>query len=119
MPTSHASPTLTLVFTTLAAAVAALASWGAARATSGSGGAVARPFAPRLLVALGAALAWMAAWIVVARTGALLDFARRPPPMMLMMLATVGAGLAIGLSPLGARLARGLPLAALVGFQAF
>jgi hypothetical protein len=39
--------------------------------------------------------------------------------MLLMMIATVGAGLAIGLSPLGARLARALPLAALVGFQAF
>jgi hypothetical protein len=61
----------------------------------------------------------MAAWVLVARTGALLDVSRRPPPLMLMMLATVGAGLGIGLSPLGRRLAHGLPLAALIGFQAF
>jgi hypothetical protein len=119
MPANEASPTLTLAFTALAAAVAAVASWGAARATAASAGTVARPFAPRLLVALGAAVVWMGAWIAVARTGALLDFARRPPPMLFMMVATLGAGLAIGLSPLGLRLARGLPLAALVGFQAF
>lgn len=117
MQTNAASPTLTLVFAALAAAVAALASWGAATATSA--GAAPRPAAPRLLLALGVAVVWMGLWFAVARTGALLDFARRPPPMLLMMAATLGAGLAIGLSPLGARLARRLPLAALVGFQAF
>jgi hypothetical protein len=115
MPANQASPTLTVVFAALAAAVAALASWGAARATAASGG----RFAPRLLAAGAVAAAWMGIWVAVARSGALLDFARRPPPMLLMMIATVGAGLAIGLSPLGARLARALPLAALVGFQAF
>jgi hypothetical protein len=35
------------------------------------------------------------------------------------MVASVVAAVALGVSPLGARLARGLPLAALVGFQAF
>jgi hypothetical protein len=60
----------------------------------------------------------MAAWALVARTGVLLRFDHRPPPMVFLIGATLGAGVAIGASPLGARLSR-LPLAALVGFQAF
>jgi hypothetical protein len=39
--------------------------------------------------------------------------------MMLMMLASIAAGLAVGLSPIGGRLARRLPLAVLVGLQGF
>jgi hypothetical protein len=118
MPTQTPT-TLTVLFVALAASVAALATWGTARATVGQGSPPrAGRLAPRLLVALAAAAAWMAAWALVARSGALLDFGRRPPPMLLMMLATVAAAVAIGASPLGARLAR-LPLVALVGFQAF
>lgn len=109
---------LTVVFMALAVGVAALASWGTARANARAG-AVTRPGARHLLIALGAAIAWMGVWFVVARSGALLRFDHRPPPMLLMMVATLAAGLALGLSPLGGRLARGLPLAALVGFQAF
>lgn len=117
---SQTPAVLTLLFTVLAVATAVVASWGAGRALSrakapGRGSFSAAAFAGALAVAA----IWMAAWVLVARSGALLDFARRPPPMLLMMLATVAAGLGIGLSPLGRRLAHGLPLAALVGFQAF
>jgi hypothetical protein len=111
------SPTplaLTWAFTALTAVVAAVAAWSAARVA-----ATPNPTVPRALLTFGVAAAWMALWALVARSGALLDFERRPPPMMLMMLASIVAALALGLSPLGARLARGLPLAALVGFQAF
>jgi hypothetical protein len=112
--TTQTLPALTVVFSILAVVVAALAAWGAARATAPAGRA-----GPRLALAFGVAAAWMAAWALVARSGALLDLARRPPPLVLMMAATLAAGIGIGASPLGGRLARGLPLAALVGFQAF
>src|SRR6476659_3788021 len=108
---SAASSVVVLGIAGLAGAVALAGAWVFARAGTGER-------ARRFALALGAAVAWMAATALVARSGVLLDFARRPPPMMLVMVASVAAGLAIGLGPVGARLARGLPLAVLVGFQA-
>jgi len=107
---------LTLVFVVLSAIVATLGAWAAALAPAAGP----RPsrVAPRWLAAAAVVAVWMAVWALVARTGALLRFDHRPPPLLLMLVATVAAGVAIGASPLGARLAR-LPLAALVGFQAF
>jgi hypothetical protein len=105
---------LTALFVALAVVVAVTAAWGVARSAP-AGAARGRRFA----LSLGIAAAWMALWALVARSGALLDFARRPPPMLLLVLATLGAGQALGWSRVGARLASGLPLAALVGFQAF
>jgi len=61
----------------------------------------------------------MAFIAVLALSGLLGRFDLRPPPLMLWMLSTLGAALAVGLSPLGKRLATELPLVALVGFQAF
>lgn len=54
----------------------------------------------------------------LARSGLLARFDLRPPPLMLLMGGTFAWALAVGLSPLGRRLAE-LPLSALVGFQAF
>jgi hypothetical protein len=116
MPTP---PSLTVAFCTLAVLVAALAAGGAAFAPArAGGGAAGLTRVPRFLGAAVAVAAWMAIWILVARSGALLQFERRPPPLLLMMFASVAAGVALGASRLGARLAR-LPLAVLVGFQAF
>jgi hypothetical protein len=109
---------LTVIFCSLAVLVAALAAGGAALAPAADGVPGPARRAPRLATAAAVAAAWMAIWIVVARSGALLQFQRRPPPLLLMMVATVAAGVALGASPLGARLSR-LPLALLVGFQAF
>lgn len=61
----------------------------------------------------------MAFIAVLALSGLLGRFDLRPPPLMLWMLSTLGAAVAVGLSPLGKRLATRLPLVALVGFQAF
>lgn len=108
---------VTFAFVLLAAGVAALAAWGVARA--GSPPLSPRASTPRLLVALGVAAAWMILWAVVARSGAFLQFTRRPSPFLFVLVGTLGAGLALGLSPLGGRLARGVPLAALVAFQGF
>jgi hypothetical protein len=107
---------LTLGFSVLAAGVAGLAAWGIALATGPVSAGAASRRAPRLLAV---AALWMAAWALLARSGVLLDVARRPPPMMFMLAASVAAGVALGASPLGGRLARRLPLVALVAFQVF
>lgn len=64
-------------------------------------------------------LLWLCALAVVARTGVLLRFEQRPPPLMLMMAVTIGLATYTGSSRLGRELARNLPLGALVGFHAF
>jgi hypothetical protein len=68
------------------------------------------------LFGIGGFMAFIAA---LALSGLLGRFDLRPPPLMLWMISTLGAAVAVGLSPLGKRLATGLPLVALVGFQAF
>jgi hypothetical protein len=63
--------------------------------------------------------AWMTLTGLLAARGVLSDLVRRPPPMLLVIVAALGLAVALGLSRAGGRLARGLPLAALVGFHAF
>jgi hypothetical protein len=68
------------------------------------------------------AIAAITGWLVIT---ALIPMSRVlehdvvPPPAMLFFATCNVAALALALSPLGARLARGLPAVALVGFQAF
>jgi hypothetical protein len=66
-----------------------------------------------------AAAVWMAFWWLVAASGALAEFDRRPPPFVFMLFAVFAISAAIAFSPLGKRLAHGVPLAALVAFQSF
>jgi hypothetical protein len=62
---------------------------------------------------------WLGLFAGLALSGLLARFDLRPPPLLLgMSMAVVGA-LGFSLSADGKRLAQGLPLAALVGFQAF
>lgn len=70
------------------------------------------------LVALLGIVGFLSFLAALALTGLLGRFDLRPPPLMLWMAATLGSAIALGLSPLGKRLAS-LPLIALVGFQAF
>jgi len=81
---------------------------------------VARAGASRRTVAATAlgALAWLGLWAVVARSGVLLRFDARPPPILGMMLASGALGVILGLSRIGGMLTR-LPLALLVGVHAF
>ena len=62
--------------------------------------------------------AWMAATLGAAAAG-VLRFDSRPPTMMLLFVAVFALALGVGFSRAGTRLALGLPLAALVGFQGF
>lgn len=73
----------------------------------------------QLLAFLGAAMVWQAATVGLALSGALARFDARPPLLMVLLLGVAGGATALARSGFGATLQRGLPLAALVGFQAF
>ena len=71
------------------------------------------------VLAAGGMFGFMALIAVLALTGVLARFDLRPPPFLFWALSTLGLGLGVGLSPLGRRLATGLPFAVLVGVQVF
>lgn len=83
--------------------------WAGRRLGEGPGMAVA--------AAAGTAL-WLAVTAGAAASGAL-NFDGTPPTMVLLMASILAIALGIGLSRVGGRLAAGVPLAALVGVQAF
>jgi hypothetical protein len=62
--------------------------------------------------------AWMAGTYALAASGRL-AFGPMPPPLGVLFVAIAVGSVALGTSRLGERLARGLPLAVLVGAQAF
>jgi hypothetical protein len=66
-----------------------------------------------------AVLAWMALSAALAESGVLARNDLRPPPLALAMLTFVLSGLLLGLSRIGTTFITGLPLAWLVGAQAF
>jgi hypothetical protein len=69
----------------------------------------------------GAAAALAAGWIAltgVAGARGVLHF-EAPPTMLVAILGSIVMAIALGLSPVGKRIAVGVPLAALVGYQGF
>lgn len=71
------------------------------------------------LGALAVVSVWMGVTGAAADSGILQRFDRMPPPLMIVLFMVITTALGLGFSSVGARLAHGLPLAALVGFQAF
>jgi hypothetical protein len=69
--------------------------------------------------AIGVVAGWMALTAGVAASGLLTRFDIVPPPMAVMIAAVLALSMAIGLSHVGAGLAREVPLHVLVGVQAF
>jgi len=65
------------------------------------------------------ATAWLTIVLGLAVSGALADWQRTPPALMLVAVGVVLLGVRLARSAAGARLAAGLPLALLVGFQGF
>jgi hypothetical protein len=118
MPTVEASPLVSFGIPAIALAVVGLFLAGVARAGRAVGDPPGQRAAVTRRAAAGIAL-WLAATGGLAAAGALARFDVRPPPFMAMMILTIAATIALARSGLGARLARGLPLAALVGAQAF
>ncbi len=70
------------------------------------------------LGAAAATLAWLALTGALAQAG-LFAFGAMPPPLLALMGGVFIALTALTVGPVGRRLALGLPMAALVGFQAF
>jgi hypothetical protein len=73
----------------------------------------------RTLAAAALALGWCALQAALAGGGVLARFDARPPPLALFLVAVFAGGIALGASRFAAPLAHALPLAGLVGFQAF
>lgn len=73
----------------------------------------------RVLAVTATAAAWWALTGALAASGTLARFDVLPPPMALMMATVLTLGVLIARSELGGALARGTPLWALVGLQAF
>jgi hypothetical protein len=67
----------------------------------------------------GGVVAWLLVTALVAASGVLRRFDATPPPFAALVVAVGVIGIAVPCAPLGTRLARGLPLWALVGFQVF
>lgn len=62
---------------------------------------------------------WLALTALVASAGLLRDFAPVPPPLLRLVIPTTLATAIVAFSPIGTRLATGLGLTVLIGFQAF
>ncbi|MEO0559126.1 MAG: hypothetical protein AAF170_13190 [Bacteroidota bacterium] len=76
----------------------------------------------RLRRVLGTAIGlvvWLGITAGLARSGVLSNFDALPPRAPILLVALTAGTVAFAFSPIGARLASGLPLAALVGVQAF
>ena len=115
VPMVNASPVLLWSFVALAIAIAGAY----VVAVHASAGHTTRSSARRdtMLAALATAT-WLAVTLALAASGRL-SFTSRPPTAGVLIVVGVGLAIAVGTSRLGARLATGIPLAALIGVQAF
>ncbi len=71
-----------------------------------------------ILFGLGAA-GWLGLAGGLAHAGVLADFSRRPPPLMLLLVPTIGLAAWLASSRVGREVSRSAPLWALVGLHAF
>jgi len=62
---------------------------------------------------------WLGGSTLIAESGILREFNRRPPPFLLMALGFTLATAALAFSPVGTRLVKGIGIGWLIGFQAF
>lgn len=118
MPVANGSLPLQLSFVALALALvgAAVAAVPAASIACGDPPEVAHARGRRFILITAA---WLALVTILAASGLLADFSRTPPPFMPLALSMVILGVVLAQSETGDRLARGIPLAWLVGIQAF
>ena len=115
---SMASMWVRAAFAGLPALLVVVTAWGIATAWRHTG--ADRNTARRAgTTALAAGAAWMMATALVAVSGVLRQWDWVPPPFALVPVLVLAGGAALALSPVGRRLASGVPLAALVGVQAF
>jgi hypothetical protein len=62
---------------------------------------------------------WLLATGLLAASGRLANWATLPPPLMVLLVGTMLLTITLAFAPFGTRLNAGLPVAALVGYQAF
>ena len=111
----NASPMLLSSFVALAILVAAVF----VTAVHVSGVHAARASARRdTVAAVAGTTVWLAATFALGASGRL-SFTSRPPSAGILIAAAIAVAFAVGTSGLGSRLATGIPLAALIGAQAF
>jgi hypothetical protein len=115
MPAYSLADPPVLAFVVLPAAIAILFVWGVATAWRRTG----QPGAKAAARAAGFTLIWMSTAAALAGRGVFRMWDATPPPFALLVVALLALGVGIAFSPLGGRLASGLPLWTLVGVQAF
>lgn len=108
-------PWLTAAFVTLVVAVALLFPLGVRTASRRLGVAV----FPSTWLAAAIIVVVLSVPCALAASGALLGFSRGIPPVLRVIAATTVVTISIAISPLGTRLASGLPLSTLVGYQSY
>jgi hypothetical protein len=72
-----------------------------------------------VIASLAGEVSWMALTAAAAQSGVLRQWNRNPPPFVILMVGVLVVAGVIAFSPLGRRLAEGLPLWGLVAFQGF
>lgn len=105
-------------FVLIATAILVWALTAIVRASAACGDAPAITRRLRAQFAVSAAL-WTGTALLAASSGLLRQWDRRPPPAAFMVVGILVMGLVLARSRVGDRLARGLPLASLVGLHAF
>ena len=105
-------------FIVIPAVLAALFLWGVIFSWRRSGADVAATGRAALVAGL-VTFGWMAITWTAARSGILREWERRPPPFAFLVVGIVGLAAVIAFSGVGQRLARFVPLWALVAVQAF
>jgi hypothetical protein len=63
--------------------------------------------------------AWMLLTWLIAATGVIADFERRPPPLFLLLIAVLAISITVAFTRYGTRFVQGLPLWILIAGQAF
>lgn len=114
----HPSDTTSLCFVILVAFVAAGFLWASGSGSQAAGESDSSAKRRRLKCTAAVAV-WLAGTDMLASSGALQGFDKMPPPFFPFMLVAATLTTLVAFSPLGTRLARNLPLAVLIGFQAF
>ena len=73
----------------------------------------------RTIVVAATLAAWLALTTILAASGLLAQFDRRPPPFLVFVAVSTALSTVFAFSRFGSLLARSLPIAVLVGFHAF
>jgi hypothetical protein len=118
MPAYSLADPAVLAFIVIPVILVALLAWGVAHAWPRDGGPAASTSRAVILTLAGAA-AWMGVTAVAAQSGVLRNWDATPPPFGLLVAGVLVIATSIASSPVGWRLARHVPLWALVAVQAF